>query len=314
MLSIIIPSRNIPSWPFLKKTVDGLFENATGEIEVIVILDGYMPDPPLKERDNLTIIYHSESKGMRNGINEAVAVAKGKFICKCDDHCAFSKGFDEILAADCEDNWLVVPARYSLDGEAWLAGSDKIRKYGPIHHLYLTYPYRCDSQFGHGMHGKKWMGEHGVTGGYFDREKQRKDILIDDVLSIQGSCWFMTREHYYNIGGMQVEGFSDWQEAQELTFKTFLSGGRCVVNKKTYYCHLHKGKDHGRGYHIFRHHKIQSEIYSTKYWMNNQWPGQIKKLKAYIEHPNWFPLEGWPDDWDDEQFIKNYDYSLWLKR
>ena len=126
MLSVIIPSRNVPEWPFLQKTVTDLFDKAHGELEVIVVLDGFSPNPPLKERKNLILIPHSESKGMRQGINEAAAIAKGKYIMKCDDHCMFDEGYDLALAEDCDDNWLVVPRRYSLDGENWKRG------YGPI--------------------------------------------------------------------------------------------------------------------------------------------------------------------------------------
>jgi glycosyltransferase involved in cell wall biosynthesis len=312
MLSVIIPSRNIPSWPFTQRTIDDLFNKATGEIEVICVLDGYLLNPPLKERRNLTVIHNVESKGMRPAINMAADIAKGKFICKCDDHVAFGEGYDEILAADCEDNWLVVPSRYSLNGDAFLAGEEKIKKYGPIDYLYLTYPFLKEEQFGWGLHGKKWYGEHGVTGGYFDREKKLKNILIDDLLTCQGSCWFMQREYFYKIGKMQQEGYHDHQEAQEMVFKVWLSGGRCVVNKKTWYAHLHKSE--GRGYHLFRHHVIDSQIYSTDLWMNNKWNGQIKPLKSLIENPSWWPLELWPEDWDNPERWKNYDYKTWYNR
>ena len=53
-LSVIIPARNEP---FLNKTVDGLFENAEEEIEIIVMLDGYWPNPPLKKHNNLIIAF-----------------------------------------------------------------------------------------------------------------------------------------------------------------------------------------------------------------------------------------------------------------
>lgn len=314
MLSVIIPSRNVPTWKFTPRTVEGLFEKATGEIEVIIVLDGYEPDPPLKERKNLVVIHNEKAQGMRQGINAAAKVARGRYIMKCDDHCAFDLGYDEKLAADCDDNWLVVPARYSLDGEAWLAGSNNIKKYGPIHHLYLTYPFVHDDQFGFGLHGKKWFGERGLTGGYFDREKKRKGILIDDILSFQGSCWFMPKDLFFKNGCMQEDGYYQHQEAQELGFKVWLSGGRCVVNKKTWYAHLHKGPVYGRGYHMLNHQKIKSQIYSTEVWMNNKWPGQTRDLKWLIENPLWWPLEGWPENWDNAEFIKGYNYSTWEKR
>ena len=43
-LSVIIPCHKDP---YLQKTIDSLLENATGEIEVIAVLDGYWADPPL---------------------------------------------------------------------------------------------------------------------------------------------------------------------------------------------------------------------------------------------------------------------------
>lgn len=317
-LSVVIPSRNVPEWPFLQKTVDGIFDCATGEIEVIVVLDGFLPNPPLKPRENLTIIHHPVSLGMRPTINEGVSAAKGDFVMKCDDHCAFGEAFDEILAENCEMDWLVVPSRYALDGEKWMGGNKFPWKYGPIEYLYLTYPFLDDGQFGWGFHGKKWLGERGFTGprkeDYFLRENQRRHIFVDDMLTFQGSCWMMPRALFHKIGGMQQEGYYDHQEAQELGFKVWLSGGQCKIVKHTWYAHLHKGKQHGRGYKILKHHQIKSNIYSADTWMNNRWPGQIRKLKWLVEHPSWWPLELWPEDWDNPERFKNYDYNSWLTR
>ena len=318
-LSVIIPSRNIPSWPYLQKTIDNLFDNASENIEVIVILDGFVPDPPIRFQKHLTLLPQKESIGMRQGINLGVSVAKGKYVMKTDDHCVFSPGYDKALTSNCEDNWLVVPSRYSLDANSWLAGENdfkKITKYGPINYDFLTYPYKIDEQFGYGLRGKKWKGERGYTGGYFDREKKLKHLPIDDIIAFQGSCWFMSKSNFERIGGMQIEGFGAFsQEAQELLFKTVLSGGRAVVNKRASYAHLHKNEaTGGRGYHLLKHQIIQSQIYSTDLWMNNKWPGQIMTFKKWIENPHWWPLETWPEDWDNQEFIKNYDYNLWMRK
>lgn len=316
MLSVIIPSRNQPDWKFTQRTVDDLFDNAEDEIEVICVLDGYELNPPLKERKNLIVIHNHVARGMRQGINAGAAIAKGKYIMKCDDHCAFGQGYDKILAENCDDDWLAVPSRYALDGEKWCQkGYDKNPfKYGPIEYLYLTYAYNLDEQFGFGFHGKKWLGnEGGQTGGYFDREKAKKDILIDDMLTFQGSCWFMPKKLFERIGGMQIEGFYQHQEAQEMGFKVWLSGGRCVINKKTWYAHLHKGDTYGRGYHLLKHQMIKSAIYSAELWLNNKWPGQTRKFKWLIEHPSWWPLDRWPEDWDDPKHWFHYDYEKWHK-
>ena len=49
-VSIIIPARNEV---FLQKTVSDLLTKAEGDIEVIVILDGYWPTPQLIEDTRL---------------------------------------------------------------------------------------------------------------------------------------------------------------------------------------------------------------------------------------------------------------------
>ena len=46
MLSVIIPARNEI---YLQKTIDSVLSAAKGEIEVIAILDGYWPDPPVSD-------------------------------------------------------------------------------------------------------------------------------------------------------------------------------------------------------------------------------------------------------------------------
>jgi glycosyltransferase involved in cell wall biosynthesis len=310
MLSAIIPSRNAPSWPFLQRTVDDLFNKAAEEVEVIVILDGFRPDPPLKEQKNLTVVFHPEAQGMRQGINLGASIAKGKYIMKVDDHCMFDAGYDKALKENCDDNWLAVPSRFALHGEQWLEGKERPFKYGPVEYLYLTFPYNLDDQFGFGFHGKKWRGEYGLTGGYYAREKKRKDIRIDDMLSFQGSCWFMHRKRFFENGCMQTEGYFQHQEAQEMCFKVWLSdGGRCVINKKTWYAHLHKGSDYGRGYHMLKHHQIKSNIYSADTWMNNKWSGQTRPMKYVID--KFWPLEAWPEDWDNPKHWENYDYEIW---
>lgn len=60
LLSVIIPSRNCKH---VSKTVDDIFANATGEIEVIALLDGYWPNPPIKDHPKLTIVHKSVEIG-----------------------------------------------------------------------------------------------------------------------------------------------------------------------------------------------------------------------------------------------------------
>ena len=57
MLSILIAARNEI---YLQRTIEDIFTNAEGEIEIIVILDGWIPDPPFDMHDNRVIFYDYE--------------------------------------------------------------------------------------------------------------------------------------------------------------------------------------------------------------------------------------------------------------
>ena len=115
-VSVIIPSRNER---FLPETVEDIFKKAAGDIEVVVTMDGYRHDPPLRERPNLRVVVHGTPRGMRASINSAASVATGDFLMKVDAHCMFAEGFDEVLKADCDQDWIVIPSRHSLDAENW---------------------------------------------------------------------------------------------------------------------------------------------------------------------------------------------------
>ena len=142
-VSVMIPTRNER---FLQETVTDILNNA-GDVEVIVHLDGYWPDPPLVG-DKRLIVVHRKRCGMRAGINAMAAIARGDYLMKVDAHCSFAPGFDEVLADNCADNWIVVPRRYSLDAETWE------RRKEPIDAMYYFWPYAHPDDLG--LHGRPW--------------------------------------------------------------------------------------------------------------------------------------------------------------
>jgi glycosyltransferase involved in cell wall biosynthesis len=284
-LSIIIPSRNEK---FLQGTVDDLLRKATGEIEVIVVLDGYWPDPPLAEDKRVTVVHFSESRGTRVAINVGVRIASGKFVMKCDAHCMFAPGFDEVLKADCGRDWIVIPTRYSLDVSS---GEDSLgwRKFKyPINYHYFAFPYGEAS----GLFAIHWREKHEP------RLAARESIMVDDLMTFQASCWF-TRRDYFNrvLGPMDDANYGSHQEDVELSLKCWLSGGRVVVNKNTWYAHLHKGWTHMRGYPMYKSARQRCEKFSVDYWMNDRWPLAKHKFQWLVD--KFWPLPGWPDDWED---------------
>lgn len=284
LISVIIPSRNER---FLQKTIQDLLVKSRGEIEIIAVLDGYWPPiEEIVEDPRVTYLHRARAQGMRAAINSAALIANGEFLLKSDGHCMYAEGFDVVLKEDIphyknddnDDNWIVIPRRNRLDAEKW-----EIQPQGdsrpPIDYEYLSSP--SDK----GVKGNKWD----------TRTLERWDIEIDENMSFQGSCWFMTKNHYVNrLGLMSEEGYGQFvREAQEIGLKTWLTGGRVYTNKRTWYAHLHKGRTYGRGYFLDAREMDAGNKYCDDFWFNNRLEGAKYDLAWLIERfmpvPTWTP-------------------------
>lgn len=282
-LSVIIPNRNCQ---FTAKTIQGILNKSKGDVEVIVNVDESW-NSTLIEDERITYIHPPSPVGLRQGINNCVALAKGEFIMKCDDHVLFGEGFDEILKADMEPGWVVIPRRYALNAEEWEIEERQDNKY-PIDFMYIDFP-RKGKAHDDGMHGVPWRQR---------REESKSDI--DDTPSMQGSCYFMTREWFTDfLGGLSEEGYGQFsQEAQEIGFKVWLGGGAVKVNKKTWYAHLHKGNRYGRMYKMPGG-TVEASNWSAEYWLNNRWEGRVHDFAWFINEK--FPgMPSWPENWEEE--------------
>lgn len=293
MLSVIIPSRVDQ---YLQQTIDDLLKHAEGDIEIIVILDGYWPSPMVKDDPRVRIIHHGslhDNRGMRASINAGIAISEGEFIMKIDEHCMVDQGFDTKLKADCEDDWVVIPRRYRLDAENWkLTSETQGDKRPPIDYMYVSYPYERPYDRSCGLYGAEW------------KRPERNDILIDDTMTWQGSCYFTKKAYWDKLfpNGLDDENYGTFNhEAQEISNTVWLSGGRLVVNKKTWYAHLHKGKT-GKGYGFSREQykqhtadKEKARLYAIDYWLNTKdfkydWEWLINKFA---------PVPTWPENWQE---------------
>lgn len=279
MVSVIIPARNER---FLKPTILDVLKNAEGEIEVIAVLDGYWPDKTeIVEDKRVRYLHKGTSEGMRLAINSAVAIARGEYIFKLDGHCMVDKGFDVKLVADCQPNWVVIPRRKRLDAENWC--EEKTSK-PDIDYERLSYPNDEADWGGAGLNGRIWT----------ERILERKDILIDKNMSFQGSAWFMPKEHFHRCKLMDNDGWGIfWNEAQEISFRTVLClGGSVMINKNTFYCHLHKGKKYGRGYRLEESALRAGRNMAMRFFLGERvWEDQVYPLSYLIEQ--FMPLPEW---------------------
>ena len=298
-LSVIIPSRNEQ---YLARTVKDVLTKKRANTEVIAVLDGEWANPPLEDHPDLTVIYHPESVGQRAAYNEGVNLSKAKYVMKLDAHCIVDEGFDVKLMADCEPDWTVIPRMYNLHAFDWVCTKCGYRHYQGPSSKYS----KCEKCGGKCVKEDVWkIRKHKRSdfmrfdselhfqywGALGEREQSKGDIA--DTMSFIGACWFMHRKRHYELEILD-EAHGSWgQVGTEVACKSWLSGGRLVVNKKTWFSHLFRtqGGDFSFPYKQSGNQVARSRIYSKDLFINGKW----KKAKYPLEWllKKFWPIPGW---------------------
>lgn len=291
-ISIIIPARG-ESWFNLKRTLDSIYENATGEFEVIIGFDGACAfDGSYLFDHNIQTIDFPSVVGIKTNINAMAAMATGKYLFKLDAHCSVGKGFDEILQADMEDDWIVMPRFYVLNGDTWQwqerNGQGEFYDY-----FYLCCPFTDPRgfRFKAGGHWPERTAERNPDINNTDPDKTFRP-LIDETPQIHGSGWFIAKSHYFDgLGGFpNVDVYGHAQEPIWLALKNWLQGGKVMVNKKTWYAHMHQ-QGNKRGYTMDKEQENRSYAIAANTFMAD--PRMIGFLEKFM------PMPTWPENWRD---------------
>lgn len=295
-VSILIPSINEtyecqPGMTVLRRTIQDIYEKATGDFEVIVGIDG-PPYEDLPDRPNLKVIKRPERIGLKLNMNDMAKMATGKYLYKSDAHVMFDESFDEKLLADMEDNWIVTPRFYVLDAENWKWQDDRFYDY-----FFLHYPFENPDYL------KFKAGGH-----WAEKTKEKLHIPLDETPQFHGSGWLISKDYYLNnLGGFSTfHPFSHAQEPPELGLKTWLGpwDGKVMVNKKTWYAHMHKGHQRPVGWTISPEQTRETYDYSARYWMGNKWEQRIHDMEWFLDR--FLPMPTWPDNWREV-------YHKWLE-
>jgi glycosyltransferase involved in cell wall biosynthesis len=300
-VSIIIPARGESS-DNLHRTIQSIVENATGEYEIIIGFDGF------SETDKIiteTLDYKADIKfipfplvvGIKTNINAMCAMATGKYIYKSDAHCRFSKGFDEILQEDMQDDWIVMP-RFKIIKEDWSIqmrdGEEEFYDY-----FYLCCPFTDPKgfRFKAGGHWKERTMEKAPENFISEQEINTVEDInetnpyIDETPQIHGSGWFMTKDRFFELGGFpNIDPYGHAQEPIWLALKNQLMGGKCMVNKNCWYAHLHQ-QGNKRGYHMDKEQENKSYDIAAKTFMNDD------RMIDWLEKN--MPMPTWPDNWKE---------------
>jgi glycosyltransferase involved in cell wall biosynthesis len=296
----LIPSRNEI---FLARTIQDILEHAEGDTEIIAVLDGAWAEPPIPQHPKVTLIHHPISIGQRAATNEAARIAKGKYLMKVDAHCAFDQGFDVKMLADMQPEWTMLPIMRNLHAFDWVCKNGHRRYQGqsgvctecgePTERdvVWRAKPspqstaYRFDNTLHFQYHGEY-------------KKKQIGDLV--ETMSIQGSCFMVTRDKYFELELCDEKHGSWGQQGVEVACKTWLSGGRVIVTKKTWYAHMFRTQGGDFGFPYPNPGISKAREYSRDLFLNDKWDKAIHPLSWLID--KFAPVP----DWDISKGILYY--------
>jgi hypothetical protein len=220
---------------------------------------------------------------------------------KVDAHCAFAQGFDKVLIEDMQPDWTIVPVMRNLHAFDWVCPNGHRRYQGQsgvckecgepttMDVVWIAKPspqstsYRFDSEphfqyFGEFKHRPEGQGD------------------LTETMSLQGSCFMMSREKYFELDVCD-EVFGSWgSQGIEVAVKTWLSGGRVICDHKTWYAHLFRtqGGDFGFPYPNPGHSMQSAKKKAKDLFFDDKWEKQIKPLSWLIR--KFWPVPGWTEE------------------
>lgn len=307
-LTVMIPARNEE---FLGRTVQDVLEHIKANTEIIVILDGYLPDVPLRSDPRITVIYNPVAVGQRAATNQAVKIAKGKYVMKIDAHVALDDGFDvKMLEAfkKLDDNVTMIPGMRNLHCFDWVCPDGHRRYQGQsgvceecgkptvkdVVWIPKKSPFTFTFRFDKTMHFQYWgdlaKQPENVKGALCNDGSY--DTNLRETLSIQGSCFMLTKEKYLELDICSEEFHSWGQQGVEIACKTWLSGGRVISNINTWYAHMFrtKGGDFGFPYPNPQNKVNENRELSRELFLKDRWPLATRKFQWLLDKFN-------PPDW-----------------
>lgn len=292
-LSIIIPARNEM---FLARTIQDILAHIEADTEIIAVLDGQWASPQLTQHPRVNVIFVPTPIGHRACTNLGVKLSRAKYIMKVDAHCSFDQGFDRKMISEMRGHWTMVPVMRNLHAFDWKCKNGHTRYQGP------SGPCKeCGEPTEMDM---KWIGktnpqstsyrfDKNMKFQYFSRYKKKQKGPLVETMSLQGSCFMCTRDKFLELN-LCEERFGMWgQQGTEVACKTWLSGGRVIVNKNTWYAHLFRtqGGDFGFPYTCDGRSVDRAKRLCREYFVKGKWPKMKREFKWLIDRfspvPEW---------------------------
>jgi hypothetical protein len=310
---------------FLKETIEDIVKNRRAETEVIALLDGEWANPPVPQLPNVNIIYVPKAVGQRAGANIAARLSRAKYIMKVDAHCSFDEGFDQKMLdayKEVGDNVTMVPVMRNLHAFDWKCyhcgwktyqgptppecpdchKTDKIRRkmlwVGKPNPQSVSYCFDAEPHF-------QYNNEYKQRPEYI---KAKEETGLTESMSLQGSAFMCTREKYWELA-LCGEDLGNWgNQGIEVACKTWLSGGRVLVNHKTWYAHMFRtqGGDFGFPWQVSGRDTQKTKDNVKNLLWNKKFDKQIYPVSWLVER--FWPVKGWVRE--DLDKLKTHEQAL----
>lgn len=310
-LSMLVPARNEE---FLARTVQDLLENTSDQTEILVGLDGSWALPPVDDHPRVNIVYVPKSIGQRAMTNLLCRLSNAKYVAKVDAHTAYDKDWDLKMFEALEktgDNVTMVSTMKNLMVFDWVCEcgfrhyqdkGQKCPQCGKPMKKEIIWKTR------RGSHNFSYCFDPTPHFQYMPEMKERPGgrESLTETMSLQGSCFMMTREKYWELN-ICDEALGSWgSQGIEVACKTWLSGGKVMCYHDTWYAHMFRTKpENSFGFPYKQDAKqIQDAKLAVKdLFFKNKWDKQIHNLSWLVER--FSPVPGWTDE--DLLEIKKYD-------
>lgn len=314
-LSFLVPGRN-EMW--LGRTVQDMLDNTSDQTEILVGIDGEenTEDMPIPQHPRVTVLRTHTPIGQRAMTKRLGRISQAKYICKADAHTSYDKDWDIKMFEAFEktgDDVTMVSVMRNMHAFDWVCPQGHRRYQSPsgacticgeptkreVMWIAKTSPQSTAYRFDHTLHFQ-YFNEYKRS----NRYRRQLKTGLTETMSLQGSLFMMTRDRYFDLD-IDDERFGSWgQQGSTVACKTWLSGGRCIVNHNTWNSHLFRtqGGDFGFPYKQDNKQVENARKLSRQLFLDNTWEKQKLPLSWLVDR--FAPVPGWHDGTDEGMLEK----------